>query len=127
MGIPIGIGVAIICFYVMRVRARTKTDDSLDVFACHGMGGTWGCLATGIFASVAVNSAGADGLIYGNIAQVGKQLVDIAAVWVFSFGMTFGIGKLIDITMGLRVSETEEKLGLDISQHGESAYGDELR
>jgi len=126
MGIPIGIGVSVICFFVMRLRSRTKTDDSLDVFACHGMGGTWGALATGIFASASVNSAGANGLIHGNWMLVGKQIVAIAVVWAFSFGMTWIIGKVIDMTMGLRVNAQEESLGLDISQHGETAYGDEL-
>jgi Amt family ammonium transporter len=126
MGIPIGIGASVICFYVMRFRSRTKTDDSLDVFACHGMGGTWGAFATGIFASVSVNAAGANGLIYGNLVLVGKQLIAIAAVWVFAFVMTWIIGKIIDKTMGLRVNETEENIGLDISQHGESAYGSEI-
>jgi len=126
MGIPIGIGVSLVCFFVMRLRGRSKTDDSLDVFACHGMGGTWGALATGIFASASVNSAGANGLIYGNWMLVGKQVLAIAVVWVFAFGMTWIIGKVIDKTMGLRVNATEESVGLDISQHGESAYGDEL-
>jgi Amt family ammonium transporter len=122
MGIPIGIGVSVICFYTMRLRNRTRIDESLDVWACHGMGGTWGALATGIFATASVNSAGADGLIVGNLLLIGKQLLAIIVVWVFSFGMTWIIGKLIDVTMGLRVSETEEVVGLDISQHGERAY-----
>lgn len=124
MGIPIGVVVSVICFYVMRLRSKTRTDDSLDVFACHGMGGTWGALATGIFASAAVNSAGADGLLYGNPWLILKQLAAIVVVWIFAFGMTWLIGKAIDKTMGLRVQETEEMVGLDISQHGESAYGD---
>jgi Amt family ammonium transporter len=126
MGIPIGIGVSVIGFFMMRLRGRSKTDDSLDVFACHGMGGTWGALATGIFASVSVNAAGADGLIHGNWGLLGKQVIAVAVVWAFAFSMTWIIGKIIDKTMGLRVSKTEESLGLDISQHGESAYGDEL-
>jgi Amt family ammonium transporter len=126
MGIPIGIGVSIICFYVMRLRGRSKTDDSLDVFACHGMGGTWGAIATGIFASSAVNSAGADGVIHGNWLLLGKQFLAVIVVWAFAFTLTWIIGKVIDKTMGLRVNPTEESLGLDISQHGESAYGDEL-
>ncbi len=125
MGIPIGIGASVICFYMMRLRYRTRIDESLDVWACHGMAGTWGALATGIFASVKVNSAGADGLISGNLLLVGKQLLAIIVVWAFSFGMTWIIGKLIDVTIGLRVSETEEVVGLDISQHGERAYGGE--
>jgi Amt family ammonium transporter len=89
------------------------------------MGGTWGALATGIFATAAVNSAGANGLITGNLLLIGKQLLAIIVVWAFSFGMTWIIGKLIDVTTGLRVSETEEVVGLDISQHGERAYGEE--
>jgi Amt family ammonium transporter len=125
MGIPIGIGASVICFYMMRLRYRTRIDESLDVWACHGMAGTWGALATGIFASVKVNSAGANGLISGNLLLVGKQLLAIIVVWAFSFGMTWIIGKLIDVTIGLRVSETEEVVGLDISQHGERAYGGE--
>jgi ammonium transporter, Amt family len=125
MGIPIGIGASVICFYMMRLRYRTRIDESLDVWACHGMAGTWGALATGIFASVKVNSAGANGLISGNLLLVGKQLLAIIVVWAFSFGMTWIIGKLIDVTIGLRVSETEEAVGLDISQHGERAYGGE--
>ena len=123
-GIPIGIGASLICFYMMRLRNKTRIDETLDVWACHGMAGTWGAIATGIFASIKVNSAGANGLIYGNLILIGKQLLAIIAIWIFSFGMTWIIGKLIDVTMGLRVSETEEDLGLDISQHGEKAYGE---
>jgi ammonium transporter, Amt family len=122
MGIPIGIGVSLVCFYMMRLRSRTKTDDSLDVFACHGMGGTWGAIATGIFTSTSLTSGG--GLLNGNVKQFGIQILAVAVVWAYSFGMTWIIGKIIDLTMGLRVSETEEAVGLDISQHGESAYGD---
>jgi Amt family ammonium transporter len=121
MGIPIGIGVAVICFYMMRLRNKTRIDESLDVWACHGIGGTWGALATGIFATLTVNSTGADGLITGNAILLGKQLLAIIVVWVYSFGMAWVIGKLIDKVIGLRVSETEEIVGLDISQHGESA------
>ncbi len=122
MGIPIGIGVSVICFFMMKLRNKTKIDESLDVWACHGMGGTWGAIATGIFASTSLTSGG--GLINGNLKQVGIQLLAVGTVWAFSFGMTWIIGKVIDVTVGLRVSETEEALGLDISQHGESAYGE---
>jgi Amt family ammonium transporter len=124
MGIPIGIGVSVICFFTMRLRSRTKTDDSLDVFACHGMGGTWGAIATGIFTSTTLTSGG--GLLNGNLKQFGIQLLAVAVVWAYSFSMTWIIGKVLDVTMGLRVSETEESVGLDISQHGESAYGEEI-
>jgi Amt family ammonium transporter len=122
MGIPIGAVVSIICFYMMRLRNKTRIDESLDVWAVHGIGGTWGAIATGIFASLKINPAGADGLIEGSFLLLGKQFAGIAVVWAFSFVMTWLIGKLIDKTIGLRVSETEEIIGLDISQHGESAY-----
>jgi len=127
MGIPIGIGAAVICYYCMLFRMSRRIDESLDVWAVHGMGGTWGALATGIFASAAVNSAGADGLLLGNWLQLGKQFVGVAAVWAFAFVVTMILGKLIDITIGLRVSGAEETVGLDISQHGERAYGGMLR
>jgi Amt family ammonium transporter len=124
MGIPIGIVVSVICFFMMRLRNKTRVDESLDVWACHGMGGTWGAIATGIFASSAMTASG--GLINGNIKQLGLQILATVVVWAFAFCMTWIIGKVIDLTMGLRVSETEESVGLDISQHGESAYGEEL-
>lgn len=126
-GIPIGFGAAVIGYYGMLLRAKWGIDESLDVWAVHGMGGTWGALATGIFASAAVNSAGADGLILGNALQLAKQLVGVVTVWVFAFSVTWVLGKIINATIGLRVSGTEETVGLDISQHGERAYGGILR
>jgi Amt family ammonium transporter len=127
MGIPIGVGATLVCYYSMLLRAKMGVDESLDVWACHGMGGTWGALATGIFSTVAVNAAGRDGLIYGNPGQVLIQLVGIAAVWAFAFGMTWVIGKFVNTVIGLRVSSAEESVGLDISQHGERAYGGPVR
>jgi ammonium transporter, Amt family len=121
-GIPIGMVGAAISYYAMVIRGKSRLDESLDVFACHGLGGTWGALATGIFATTSVNAAGADGLLYGNPMLVVKQLAAIGAVWAFTFVVTFAIVKLVQVTMGLRVSKTEESLGLDISQHGERAY-----
>jgi Amt family ammonium transporter len=110
---------------MMKLRNKTRVDESLDVWACHGMAGTWGAITTGLFASSSVNSAGADGLVYtGNLLLTGKQFLATAVVWVFSFGMTWLIGKFLDKTIGLRVSATEEIIGLDISQHGERAYGE---
>ncbi len=126
-GIPIGIVAAVVCYYCMLLRMRHGIDESLDVWAVHGMGGTWGALATGIFASTAVNAAGADGLLLGNALQLAKQLVGVAAVWAYAFLATWILGKVIHITMGLRVTGTEEAVGLDISQHGERAYGGLLR
>jgi Amt family ammonium transporter len=128
MGIPIGGIAAIISYYGMILfKIKRGVDDSLDVFACHGLGGIWGALATGIFASLAVNSAGADGLLLGNGMQFLKQLTGVAAVGAFAFVATLILGKLVDVTIGLRVGQTEETVGLDLSQHGERAYGGLLR
>jgi Amt family ammonium transporter len=127
-GIPIGAIAAFISYYGMiLLKIKRGVDDSLDVFACHGLGGIWGALATGIFATAAVNPAGFDGLLYGNALQLLKQLIGVITVGAFAFGATYGIGKLVDITIGLRVTPAEETVGLDISQHGERAYGGFLR
>jgi len=91
------------------------------------VGGTWGVLATGIFASAAISSAGADGLLLGNALQLARQLAGVAVVWGYAFGVSLVLGKIVDVTLGLRVSKTEETVGLDISQHGERAYGGVLR
>ncbi len=122
-GIPIGMIAAVISYYFMVLRSRQKVDESLDVWACHGMGGTWGVLATGIFASVAVNTAGANGLAYGHAALVAKQVTAIATVWAFAFAGTWILAKVVNAVIGLRVKSEEETVGLDISQHGERAYG----
>jgi Amt family ammonium transporter len=126
--IPIGIAAATACYYSL-VLFKTKLgfDDSLDVFAVHGIGGLLGMLSVGIFASVAVNSSGADGLLLGNGAQFLRQLLGVVTVGAYAFGVTWILGKIVDVTIGLRVGETEETLGLDISQHGERAYGGTLR
>lgn len=125
LGIVIGIVAAFISYFAMRIRSKMMVDESLDVWACHGMGGAWGTLAAGLFATVAVNSQGANGLFYGNGKQFLIQLLAVAVIWVFAFGMTWLIGKAIDALIGLRVNATEESVGLDISQHGERAYGGE--
>jgi Amt family ammonium transporter len=125
--IPIGAIAAVLSYYIMLWRNKAnRIDESLDVFACHGIGGIWGALATGIFATAAVNSAGS-GLIDGNGKQVLIQMAAIAVIVAFSFGMTWLLAKLVDITIGLRVTPEEETVGLDISQHGERAYGGLLR
>ena len=127
-GIAIGAIAAVISYYGMvLLKIKRGVDDSLDVFACHGLGGIWGALATGIFATVSVNSAGADGAIMGNWMQLLKQLIGVLSVGGFAFVMTLGLGKLVDKVMGLRVGQVEETVGLDISQHGERAYGGFLR
>jgi len=125
--VPIGAIASVLSYYIMLWRTKgTKIDESLDVFACHGIGGIWGALATGIFAMTAVNSAGS-GLIDGNGRQVLIQLAAIAITVAFAFGITWILAKLIDVTIGLRVTPEEETAGLDISQHGERAYGGLLR
>ena len=121
--IPIGAIASIISYYVMVWRARSnKLDESLDVFACHGMGGTWGAIATGIFATKAVNAAGS-GLLDGNWNQILIQIAAIAATMVYAFVISWLLAQALKATMGLRVKEEEEAVGLDISQHGETAYG----
>lgn len=128
VGIPIGAIASILSYQVMAWRSRSnKVDESLDVFACHGVGGIWGAFATGIFATVIVNSSGADGLAYGNGMQVLKQLTSVAAIGGYSFGVSWGLARILKATVGLRVKATEETVGLDISQHGERAYGGVLR
>jgi len=120
--IVIGAVAAPISYYAIQLREKIGLDESLDVWACHGMAGTWGALATGLFATVAVNSSGANGLFYGNPAQFGIQIISVVASITFAFGVTFVLAKALDAVMGLRVTEKEEAVGLDISMHGERAY-----
>ncbi len=118
-----GIG-GVICFFcVTVVKQKFGYDDALDAFGCHGVGGIWGGIAVGIFASKAINSAGANGLIYGNIKLLGIQLIAIVATIAYSAIMTFIILKVIGKFMSLRATSDEEMDGLDVSQHGEEAYG----
>jgi Amt family ammonium transporter len=120
--IIIGLGVGVFVYLAMQLRPRLKIDDALDVWACHGIGGTWGAIATGLFATTAINAAGANGLFNGNPQQLLIQLVAVAATWGYAIVVTAVIVKVIDLTVGLRVREHEEALGLDASQHGEVAY-----
>jgi Amt family ammonium transporter len=120
--IIIGAVAAPISYYAIKFRQNRGLDESLDVFSCHGMGGIWGALATGLFATTAVNSAGANGLFYGNPAQFLWQLIGAVVAAVFAFGVTFVLAKVLDKTIGLSVTAKEEEVGLDISEHGERAY-----
>jgi Amt family ammonium transporter len=120
--ILIGLGAGVIGYWAFQLTRKLRVDDALDVFGVHGVGGTWGALATGLFAQSAINPAAADGLFYGNPGQFVTQVIAVAVTWIFAGGMTFLIMKLIDITVGLRVEESEEVLGLDVTQHGETAY-----
>ena len=112
----------VICYSAVLLKARFGYDDSLDVVGIHGFGGTWGALATGLFASAAINPDGANGLFFGNPGQLWIQFVSVIASMAFSFFMTLIILKVVDLIIGLRVSEEEEIRGLDISLHNETGY-----
>jgi Amt family ammonium transporter len=116
------VGAGVFCYTAIIVKSRLGYDDSLDAFGVHGIGGTWGALATGLFASKAINASGADGLFFGNPGQLWIQFEAVLASWVLAFVGTLVILKIVDWTMGLRVSDEEEQLGLDLSQHNERAY-----
>jgi ammonium transporter, Amt family len=121
--ILIGLGAGVCCFFAVDLlKKRLQIDDALDVFAVHGIGGIWGAVATGIFADVAVTGSGSNGLIAGEPGLVVKQLVAVVVVGAFAGLATFLILKAIDLTVGLRVEETDEVLGLDTTQHNELAY-----
>ncbi len=120
--IVIGVVAGFLCYNACNVKTRLGYDDSLDVVGVHGIGGTWGALATGVFAWKAINPDGGDGLLHGNPGQVGVQILAILASWVLAFVGTFIILKILDAIMGLRVSEEDEVAGLDLSQHSETAY-----
>jgi len=117
--IVIGLGGGVLCYLGVFLKNKLGFDDALDVLGIHGIGGTWGALATGLFASM----GGGTGLFYGNPGQVVIQAIGVGATWIFSFVGTFLILKLVDGMVGLRVSKEEEVLGLDLTQHSERAYG----
>jgi Amt family ammonium transporter len=110
------------CFYGVQLKHRAGLDDALDVLGVHGVGGVLGMILTGIFASVAINSAGANGLLHGNPALLGSELIGIVVAAGYSFAVTFGVLKLIDATVGLRVTAEDEAVGLDLTEHAETAY-----
>jgi ammonium transporter, Amt family len=120
--ILIGMSVSLICFYfVGYIKPKIGLDDSLDAFGVHGIGGIWGAIATGIFATSTVQG-GISGLIEGNVSQFVSQITATVATMVYSGVMTFLIFKLVDKFIGVRVTPKEEAVGLDISQHNETAY-----
>lgn len=123
VGVLIGIGASVIGYYCILWRTKGGIDESLDVWAVHGMGGIWGVLMLGLFASATVNPAIPNGLILGGGTLFAKQLAGIAAVGTFAFAATWILAKIVDFTLGLRVNVDEEIVGLDLSQHGERAYG----
>ena len=112
----------VICYMGVLAKSKFGYDDSLDVVGIHGIGGTWGALATGLFASTAVNPGGANGLFFGNPGQLWIQFVSVLVTFVFAFVVSAILLKIIDSTMGLRVAEEDEVRGLDLTQHSETAY-----
>src|SRR5262249_7219802 len=118
IGFVAGLG----CFLVVEFVVRGRVDDSLDVFGVHGVGGTIGMLATGVFATTVVNPAGANGLLNGNPRLLVAQTVTTVAVATYSGVVTWVLLRLVDLAVGLRVTPEEEVRGLDLSQHGELAY-----
>jgi Amt family ammonium transporter len=120
--ILIGIGGGVLCFTACNLKAKFGYDDSLDVVGVHGVGGTWGAIATGLFASKAINAAGNDGLFFGNPGQLWTQIFAVLVTWAFAAIFTVIILSILKATMGLRVSADEEQMGLDLSQHDERGY-----
>jgi Amt family ammonium transporter len=121
--IVIGVFVSLFCFLMVAVvKPRLGYDDSLDAFGVHGIGGMWGALATGLFASKLINPAGADGLFFGNPKQFVVQLIAVGVTLLYSFVATLILYKIVDWIVGMRVGEKDELMGLDLTQHNENAY-----
>ena len=120
--IAIGAVVSLLCYGAIMLKDKLGYDDSLDVFGVHGVGGAWGAIATGLFATKLINPAGSDGLFHGNPKLLIVQLLSVAAVFGYSFLMTSILLKVTHVFSPLRVSHEDEHLGLDLSQHGETGY-----
>jgi Amt family ammonium transporter len=118
----IGLVAGALCYFAVLAKSRLGYDDALDVVGVHGVGGLWGALATGLFATTAVNAAGKDGLFFGNPQLLGIQAMDALTTIAYSVVVTFIILKVVDLVIGLRVSEEEEVQGLDLTQHSEIGY-----
>ncbi len=114
----IGLGAGALCYFAVQLRIRVGLDDSLDVVGVHGVGGAWGAIAVGLFAAF----GGATGLFKGNEEQLLDQVVAVGGTIAYSFIMTYVILRILDMTLGLRVSEDEEAVGVDVTEHGERAY-----
>jgi Amt family ammonium transporter len=121
-GLVIGLLAGVVCYGAVMLKGKFGYDDSLDVVGVHCVGGTLGALATGVFATTAVNAGGANGLLYGNPRLLGIQAVAVAVSLVYSFVVSFLLLKVLDKTMGLRVEKEDEVMGLDLSMHGEAGY-----
>jgi ammonium transporter, Amt family len=121
--IVVGLAAGLACYGGVLLKDKLGYDDALDAFGVHGVGGLVGALLTGVFAEKALNEAGADGLLAGNAAQLGTQGIAVLASGAYAAVLTFGILKVIDATIGLRVLENDEREGLDSALHGEQGYG----
>ena len=120
--LAIGLVAGVVCYSAVMLKVKFSYDDSLDVVAVHGVGGILGTLATGLFATVAVNAGGSNGLFYGNPRQLAIQALAVGVILVYSFVATYVILGLLEKTMGLRVTDEQEVMGIDLSQHGEAGY-----
>ncbi len=118
----IGIIGGALCYGGVLLKTRLGYDDSLDVVGIHGLGGIWGAVSTGLFASREINVSGANGLFFGNPSQLGIQFVAVLVTIVYAFSLSYLLLKIIDKLIGLRVSKQDEISGLDLSQHDETAY-----
>jgi Amt family ammonium transporter len=118
----IGLAAGVLCYFAIFLKHKLGYDDALDVVGVHGVGGTFGALATGLFASKAVNEAGNNGLFFGNPGLLATQALAVGVTLVYSFVVTLIILKVLDWTMGLRVEQEDEVAGLDLSQHSEVGY-----
>ncbi|WP_395851749.1 ammonium transporter [Cystobacter fuscus] len=120
--LAIGIIAGVVCYGAVLVKEKLHYDDSLDAWGVHGVGGLLGALLVGVFSQASLNPAGADGLLQGNPALLGKQALAVLAVGAYTAVVTLVLLKLVDKLVGLRVTEEEERMGLDSTQHGEAAY-----
>jgi Amt family ammonium transporter len=120
--VVIGLVAGVVCYAAVALKPKLGYDDSLDVVGVHMVGGLVGALLTGVFATKAINEFGADGLAYGNPAQFGKQAIAVGVTLIFSFVMTLVLIKVADMLVGIRVDESDELTGLDLTQHAETAY-----
>lgn len=121
--LAIGAITAVVCYFaVVSLKAKLGYDDSLDTFGVHGVGGTVGAILTGVFATKAVNSAGQDGLLYGNAKQLMNQLIGVGATWAYAAAVSAILLLIINAVLKLRVEPKDEEVGLDVAEHGEEGY-----
>ena len=118
--VVIGVAAGAICFYALQLKFQFDIDDSLDVVAVHLVGGIIGALLLGLLAEERIG--GVDGLFFGNPEQFLRQIISVVIAIVWAFGISYVLAKIIDATIGLRVTEEEEEQGLDLSLHGEKGY-----